>query len=109
LTDAADSRGNLDWQLWLCGCVDQQDGLQQDVGAVGAIVPRRELVRGMADSGAAGDENHAHRRETGHHLRVVSGTAGQAQSLELQASRCLLDGRLDFRSGNGRGIVLYFF
>ena len=78
--------------------IHTQNGVQQHVGAVGAVLPARQLVRRMADAVHAGNEDHAHRHDPRDVLRVVTGAAWQPRRLQPQIRGDRLDGRLDFRA-----------
>src|SRR5262249_12801567 len=64
-----------------------EHGAEQDVRAARAAVPRRQLVGRVADPADARHEDHAHRPDERHVLRVVTGAARQPRRAEREALR----------------------
>src|SRR4030095_16460809 len=57
---------------------------KQDVGAVGDVFRTREFAGGVADTGDAGNEDHADRTEARHVLGVGTRTGGQQPGCEAE-------------------------
>ena len=64
-----------------------------------------EFLRRVADAADAGHEDHAHRPEPRHHLRVVAGAAREARVLEREGIRRTLDGGHHRRGGGRPGVA----
>ncbi len=60
------------------------------------MLPPSEFPRRMTDAANAGNEDHAHRRQLRHHLRVMSGTARQSTTREAESSCSSFNGFLQF-------------
>src|SRR5205809_3392846 len=67
--------------------VQQQYRPVEDFGSVGHVLPRRELLGGVADALFAGDKDHRHWRDPGDLLRVVPSEAGQVCRGEAERLR----------------------
>lgn len=63
--------------LALVLAVELEQGVEQDVGAVGDVVWVGEFAGGVTDAAHAGDEDHPDWTKLGHVLRVVAGARGQ--------------------------------
>ena len=82
--------------------VHLENGVEEHVGAVGAVLPARQLARRVADAVHARDEDHPHRHEPRDVLRVVTRAAWQPRRLQAQVRGDRLDGRLNFRRRDRR-------
>lgn len=56
--------------------VEAEEGVKEDVGAVGDVVRVGEFARGVADAAYARDEDHADWTKTRHVLCIVAGAGG---------------------------------
>src|SRR5687768_16779086 len=67
---------------------------KQNVCSLRTMLPPSEFPRRVADATNAGNEDHAHRRQLRHHLRVMSGTARQSTTREAESSCSSFNGFL---------------